>query len=79
LKEGYVKLSPYGEAVSADARKKADEAKAGLEAGTLIIFKGPLESNAGKEVIAAGVSRGQTDIELEKMDYLVKGVNGSLN
>jgi simple sugar transport system substrate-binding protein len=78
LKEGYVKLSPYGEAVSADTRKKADEAKAGLEAGTLVIFKGPLASNSGKEVIAAGVSRGQTDIELEKMDYLVKGVNGSL-
>jgi basic membrane protein A and related proteins len=79
LKEGYVKLSPYGEAVSADARKQADEAKAGLVAGTLVIFKGPLSSNAGKEVLAAGVSRGQTDIELEKMDYLVKGVNGSLN
>jgi basic membrane protein A len=79
LKEGYVKLSPYGEAVSADARKKADEAKAGLTAGTLVIFKGPLQSNTGKEILAAGVSRGQTDIELEKMDYLVKGVKGSLN
>jgi basic membrane protein A len=79
LKEGYVKLSPYGEAVSADARKKADEAKAGLTAGTLVIFKGPLADNTGKEILAAGVSRGQTDIELEKMNYLVKGVKGSLN
>jgi simple sugar transport system substrate-binding protein len=79
LKEGYVKLSPYGEAVSADARKKGDEAKAGLTAGTLVIFKGPLESNTGKQILAAGESRGQTDIELEKMDYLVKGVKGSLN
>jgi simple sugar transport system substrate-binding protein len=79
LKEGYVKLSPYGEAVSADTRKKADEAKAGLSAGTLVIFKGPLESNTGKSLLAAGASQGQTDIALEKMDYLVKGVNGSLN
>jgi basic membrane protein A len=79
LKEGYVKLSPYGEAVSADARKKADTAKSGLEAGTLVIFKGPLKSNTGKEILAAGVNRGQTDIELEKMDYLVEGVKGSLN
>ena len=78
LKEGYVKLSPYGEAVSPDARAKADTAKAGLEAGTLVIFKGPLKDNAGKEILAAGVSRGQTDIELEKMDYLVEGVKGSL-
>jgi simple sugar transport system substrate-binding protein len=79
LKEGYVKLSPYGEAVSPAARTRADEAKAGLTAGTLIIFKGPLESNTGKPILAAGKSRGQTDIELEKMDYLVKGVKGSLN
>jgi basic membrane protein A len=79
LKEGYVKLSPYGEAVSADTRKKADEAKAALSAGTLVIFKGPLESNTGKSLLAAGASQGQTDIALEKMDYLVKGVNGSLN
>ncbi|MEO8183042.1 MAG: BMP family ABC transporter substrate-binding protein, partial [Deltaproteobacteria bacterium] len=79
LKEGYVKLSPYGEAVSAAARKQADEAKAGLSAGTLVIFKGPLESNTGKSILAAGASQGQTDIALEKMDYLVKGVKGSLN
>ena len=79
LKEGYVKLSPYGEAVSAEAKQKADAAKQGLEAGTLVIFKGPLQSNDGKELLAQGVSRGQTDIELEKMDYLVEGVKGSLN
>jgi basic membrane protein A and related proteins len=79
LKEGYVKMSPYGEAVSAEAKQKADAAKQGLEAGTLVIFKGPLKSNDGKELLAEGVSRGQTDIELEKMDYLVEGVKGSLN
>jgi basic membrane protein A len=28
-------------------------------------------------VIAAGVSRGQTDPELEKMNYLVEGVIGA--
>ncbi len=78
LKDGYVKLSPYGEAVSAETREKADAARSGLEAGTLVIFKGPLKSNDGRELLAAGVSRGQTDIELEKMDYLVEGVSGSL-
>ncbi len=78
IKEGFVKLSPYGEAVSAETKKKADDAKAGLQAGTLVIFKGPLASNTGKEILAAGVSRGQTDIELEKMNYLVEGVKGSL-
>jgi basic membrane protein A len=78
LKEGFVKLSPYGAAVSDDTKKKADAAKAGLEAGTLVIFKGPLASNDGKQVLADGVSRGQRDIELEKMNYLVEGVKGAI-
>jgi simple sugar transport system substrate-binding protein len=78
LKEGFVKMSPYGPAVSADAKKKADAAKAQLMKGSLVIYKGPLKDNTGKEVIAAGVSRPQTDIELEKMNYLVEGVVGKI-
>jgi basic membrane protein A and related proteins len=78
LKEGFVKLSPYGEAVSDETKKKADAAKAALEAGSFVIFKGPLKSNDGKEILADGVSRGQTDIELEKMNFLVDGVKGAI-
>jgi simple sugar transport system substrate-binding protein len=36
-----------------------------------------LKDNTGKEVIAAGVSQGQTDIVLESMSYLVEGVVGA--
>src|ERR1700753_1381764 len=71
LKEEIVKCSPYGEAVSAEARKHADDIKAQLIAGTYTIFKGPIADNKGKTVIPAGTDRGQTDAELEKMDYLV--------
>jgi simple sugar transport system substrate-binding protein len=78
LKEGFVKLSAYGEAVSEETKKKADAAKAALEAGSFVIFKGPLKSNDGKEILAEGASRGQTDIELEKMNYLVDGVKGAI-
>jgi simple sugar transport system substrate-binding protein len=77
LKEELVKVSPYGAMVTEAARKQADDAKAKLVAGTLDIFKGPLVDNKGRTVIAAGVSRGQTDPELEKMDYLVDGVLGA--
>jgi simple sugar transport system substrate-binding protein len=77
LKEEIVKVSPYGSMVSAEAKKKADEVKAGLTAGTYVIFKGPIVDNKGTTVIAAGVSRGQTDPELEKMSYLVDGVIGA--
>jgi simple sugar transport system substrate-binding protein len=79
FKEGYVKMSPYGAAVSDAAKAKADAAKAALTAGSLVIFKGPLKDNAGKEIIAPGAQQVQTDIELEKMSYLVEGVKGSLN
>jgi simple sugar transport system substrate-binding protein len=79
FKQGFIKMSPYGAAVSADAKAKADAAKEALTAGTLVIFKGPMKDNAGKEIIAAGTDRGQTDIELEKMNYLVAGVKGSIN
>jgi basic membrane protein A len=78
FKEGYIKMSPYGAAVAEDTKKKADEAKAKLTAGTLVIFKGPLKDNAGKEILASGVEQGQTDINLEKMNYLVEGVKGKL-
>jgi len=78
LKEGFVKMSPYGKAVPAAAKTKADAAKAALTAGKLVIYKGPLKDNKGNVVIAAGVERPQTDIELEKMNYLVEGVVGKL-
>jgi basic membrane protein A len=78
LKEGFVKMSAYGPAVSAATKVKADAAKAALTAGTLVIYKGPIKDNTGKVVIPAGVSRPQTDIELEKMNYLVEGVVGKI-
>ena len=77
LKEGLVKVSAYGSMVSEAARKQADDVKGQLTDGSYVIFKGPLVDNKGETVIASGVSRGQTDPELEKMDYLVDGVIGA--
>jgi simple sugar transport system substrate-binding protein len=77
LKDGFVKLSDYGPAVSAEAKAKADAVKAEMMKGDFVIFKGPLLDNTGKEVIPAGTSMVQTDPKLEAMDYLVKGVIGS--
>jgi simple sugar transport system substrate-binding protein len=78
LKDGFVKLSPYGPAVSPQAKEKADQAKAKLIDGSLIIYAGPLKDNAGNIVVPAGTKRPQTDIELEKMNYLVEGVLGKI-
>jgi len=78
LKEGYVKMSPYGKAVSDAAKKKADGVHAAMMKGDYVIFKGPLKDNTGKEVIAAGTSLKQTDPVLEQMNYLVDGVIGKI-
>lgn len=78
LKDGYVKMSPYGSAVGAPARKKADEVKAAMLKGGYSIFKGGLKDNKGAVVIPAGKNLDQFDAELEKMNYLVEGVVGTL-
>jgi simple sugar transport system substrate-binding protein len=77
LKDGIVKLSPYGVAVSDETKGLADAAKAAAMKGDLVIFKGPLKDNTGKVVIEAGKSSIQTDPALEAMNYLVEGVVGS--
>jgi simple sugar transport system substrate-binding protein len=78
FKEGFITMSPYGSAVSDAAKAKADAAKAKLTDGSLVIYTGPIKDNAGKVVIPAGTTRTQTDIELEKMNYLVEGVVGKI-
>lgn len=78
LKEGFVKMSPYGHAVPAKGKKVADGIKAKMMAGNFTIFKGPIKDNSGKTVIAAGVNQGQQDVALEQMNYLVAGVIGKI-
>ncbi|BAI74442.1 simple sugar transport system substrate-binding protein (plasmid) [Azospirillum sp. B510] len=79
LKEGIIKTSPYGAAVSDAARKHADEVKAKFMDGSFVIYKGPIKDNKGNSVIAEGKSHGQTDIALESMNWLVEGVTGSIS
>jgi simple sugar transport system substrate-binding protein len=78
LKEGFVKTSPYGPAVTEAARKNADAVKAKMMAGSFDIFVGELKDNTGKVVIPKGKALKQTDIELEAMNYLVEGVVGKV-
>jgi len=79
LEENYVQLSDYGPAVSAAAKQDADAAKAKLNSGDLVIYQGPIKDNTGKVVIANGKAYPQADPTLEKMDWLVSGVQGSVS
>ena len=77
LKDGFVKTSAYGPAVSEAARKQADGIKAAMLKSGMPIFKGPLKDNKGNVVIGAGTVLQQTDPKLEAMNYLIEGVLGS--
>lgn len=77
MKSGFVKSSPYGAAVTTEAKTAAESVRAAMLAGDFVIFKGGLKDNKGKVVIPAGSDAKQTDPSLESMSYLVEGVVGS--
>lgn len=78
LAQDFVKMSPYGPAVTDAARKNADAVKAEMIKGGYSVIKGPLKDNAGKQILPAGKAYPETAIELESMNYLVEGVVGSI-
>jgi simple sugar transport system substrate-binding protein len=76
LKDGMVKMAPYGESVPANVRAKADEVSAAIIAGKLHPFTGPIIGQDGKEMVPAGVTI--PDADLLSMNWFVKGVQGQL-
>jgi basic membrane protein A and related proteins len=77
LAANFVKMSPFGPAMSDAAKKHFNEMKAGIVKGDVVVFKGPMKDNTGKEVIASGKAYPEQSIELEQMNYLVEGVIGA--
>jgi simple sugar transport system substrate-binding protein len=43
----------------------------------MVVYKGPIKDNTGRDIIPGGKEYAQTDIWLESMDWLVEGVIGS--
>ena len=76
MADGYIGLLPLTDIAPPGAKEKVAEIQAKIIAGEFPIFTGPIYDQAGKEVVAAGKSL--TREEIWKMDYLVKGVQGSL-
>lgn len=77
LKEGVVKVSDYGSAVSPAAKEAADAVIKKFMDGNMVVYQGPIKDNSGKEIIATGTQYEQQDIRLESMDWLVEGVVGT--
>ena len=78
LKEGFCKISKFGGAVSTETKKEADKAVAKFMDGSMVIYAGEIKDNTGKVVVAKEKQLKQQDIELEKMNWLVEGVIGSI-
>ena len=75
---GYWKLSDYGLPVSEETKTVVEAAKQQLKEGNLTIYTGQISSNKGEVILPKGKEFKQDAIELEKTNWLVEGVEGSL-
>jgi len=76
IKDGMISLAPFNKVVPPDTVAMVKKAEGEIAAGKLNPFTGPMKTNEGKEVLAAGKTI--TDADLSKMDYYVEGVVGKL-
>ena len=72
LKEGMVKMAPYGPDVPDNVRAAADATRDGIIAGSLHPFTGPIKDTEGAVRVAAGQT--MSDGDLQKIDWYVEGV-----
>ena len=76
VKEGAIDMVSVAADVPEDTKKKIEEVKAGLKAGTFSIWKGPIMSNEGKEMLAKDAVA--DDKFLGGLSFYVKGVEGKI-
>jgi basic membrane protein A and related proteins len=76
VKEGAIDMVSIAADVPADAKAKVDEVKAGLKAGTLSIWKGPIVGQDGKEVLKK--DEVADDKFMSGIMFYVKGVEGKV-
>jgi len=75
-KEGANDLIKVPDSVPEAARKRVDEVKSGLKAGTFAVFKGPIKDNTGKVVLSK--DKVADDAWKSKIDFFVEGVEGKV-
>ena len=76
VKEGAIDMVNVAADVPEDTKKKIDEIKSGLKAGTFSIWKGPIVDQAGKEMLAKDAVA--DDKFLGGVMFYVKGVEGKI-
>ncbi len=76
VKEGAIDMVSVAADVPDDTKKRIDEIKAGLKAGTFSIWKGPIMGQDGKEILAKDAVG--DDKFLSGVMFYVKGVEGKI-
>jgi basic membrane protein A len=76
VKEGAIDLVSISDKVPADLKDKVEKVKAGLKDGSFVIWKGPIATNDGKELIAKDAVA--DDKFLGGLNQYVKGVEGKV-
>jgi simple sugar transport system substrate-binding protein len=75
-KEGANDLIKIADVVPDSAKKRVDEIKGGLKAGTFAVFKGPIKDNTGKVVLEK--DQVADDAWKGKINFYVEGVDGKI-
>lgn len=76
MKEGAVDLVGVPDSLPAPLRARVDEVRRGLRDGSFSIWRGPLQDNAGRQVLAPG--QVADDTFLRRMAFYVTGVKGQV-
>ncbi|MEY2769729.1 MAG: hypothetical protein RIQ38_148 [Pseudomonadota bacterium] len=76
VKEGAIDIVSIADDVPEDTKKKVEEIKAGLKAGTFSIWKGPITGQDGKELLKK--DEVADDKFLSGINFYVKGVEGKV-
>ena len=74
LKEGMVRVGDFGPKTPAKVKDEIGQLQKDIALGKRHVFAGPIVSNDGKEMVAAG--QRLTDAQILNMNYLVQGVLG---
>ena len=75
IADGCMAMAPYGPKVPQEVKDAVDQARADLEAGTKVVFAGPIVDQDGTVKVAEGEEL--TADVMGSVDWFVKGVVGS--
>ena len=78
LKDQFCRLSPFGPAVTPEMRNQVARVQEQLLNGSQKIYQGPLRDNTGKVVIPAGKTISIEDPALNRMNWMLEGIEGDV-